>query len=41
VTLTAEVERASLLDRAILALGGRALLRRGFAEAIEKLGREA
>jgi uncharacterized protein YndB with AHSA1/START domain len=41
VTLAAEVERASLLDRAILALGGRVLLRRGFAEAIEQLGREA
>jgi len=41
VTLSATVERASLLDRAILALGGRALLRRGFAEAVEQLGRVA
>jgi uncharacterized protein YndB with AHSA1/START domain len=41
VTLAAEVDRVSLLDRAILALGGRAILRRGFAEAIEQLGREA
>lgn len=41
VTLAADVERASLLDRAILALGGRAILRHGFAEAVEQLGREA
>jgi hypothetical protein len=33
VTLAADVERASLLDRAIL--------RHGFAEAVEQLGREA
>lgn len=39
VTLAATVERASLLDRAILALGGRRLLRRGFAEAVDQLGR--
>jgi hypothetical protein len=41
VTLSAEVERASRLDRAILALGGRIVLRRGFAEALEQLGRVA
>jgi hypothetical protein len=41
VTLSATVERASLLDRAILALGGRMLLRRMFAEAVEQLGRAA
>lgn len=41
VTLSATVERASLLDHAILAFGGRALLRRGFAEAVAQLGRAA
>jgi hypothetical protein len=41
VTLSASVERASILDRAILLLGGRLLLRRAFAEAVEQLGRAA
>jgi hypothetical protein len=41
VTLSAEVERASLLDRAILALGGRLILQHGFHEALEQLGRLA
>ena len=41
VTLSATVQRASRLDRVILALGGRALLRRGFAEAVAQLGRVA
>jgi hypothetical protein len=41
VTLAAEVERASLLDRAILALGGRLILRRGFHEALAQLARVA
>ena len=41
VTLSAEVERARLFDRAILRLGGEFLLRRGFAEAIEQLGQVA
>lgn len=41
VTLSAHVERASLLDRAILVLGGRMVLRRAFAEAVEQLGRAA
>ena len=41
VTLSAEVVRASLVDRAVLALGGRLLLRRMFTEAVEQLGRVA
>jgi uncharacterized protein YndB with AHSA1/START domain len=41
VAISAEVERASPLDRAILALGGRRFLRRGFAQALEELGRVA
>lgn len=41
VTLSAVVERARPVDRAILALGGRRYLRRGFAEALEQLGRVA
>jgi hypothetical protein len=41
VTLSAEVEHARLLDRAILRLGGQFLLSRGFAEAIDQLGRVA
>ena len=41
VTLAAVVERARPLDRAILALGGRRYLERGFAEALEQLGRVA
>jgi uncharacterized protein YndB with AHSA1/START domain len=39
VTLSAEVERASPLDRALLALGGRRLLHRGFEDALDQLGR--
>lgn len=38
VTLSAEVVDASLFDRAVLALGGEAWLRRVFAEAVERLG---
>jgi hypothetical protein len=38
VTLAADVERATVLDRAILALGGRRVLRRAFAEALDRLG---
>ena len=41
VTLAAEVVRASALDRVVLALGGRLLLQRMFAEAVEQLGRVA
>lgn len=41
VTLTARVERGSLLDRAILAAGGTFWLRRVFAEALVQLGRVA
>ena len=41
VTLSAEVERAGALDRLILALGGRRLLARGFAEAVARLGEVA
>jgi carbon monoxide dehydrogenase subunit G len=39
VTLSAEVVRASLHDRLLLVLGGRRLLRRGFEDALEQLGR--
>lgn len=41
VTLSAVVERAGILDRAILALGGRIVLRRGFREALAQLARVA
>ena len=41
VSLTARVERASLLDRAILAVGGTVWLQRVFAEALVQLGRVA
>lgn len=41
VTLSAEVESAGLVDRAILALGGRRFLQRGFGEALAQLGRVA
>jgi hypothetical protein len=41
VTLTARVERGSLLDRAILAIGGTLWLRRVFVEALAQLGRVA
>jgi uncharacterized protein YndB with AHSA1/START domain len=41
VTLTALVEQARPLDRAILALGGNRYLERGFAEALAQLGRVA
>jgi uncharacterized protein YndB with AHSA1/START domain len=37
VRLAAEVEHAELLDRALLALGGRAWLRRRFAFGLERL----
>jgi hypothetical protein len=37
VTLSARVERASRLDRSILAAGGRRRLQRIFAEALEQL----
>jgi hypothetical protein len=38
VRLTAEVEEASLLDRALLALGGRVWMRRRFAFGLARLG---
>jgi hypothetical protein len=38
VTLSARVERASLLDSALLALGGRRWLRRRFEHVLETLG---
>ena len=41
VTLAAEVLAARPIDRVVLALGGRRLLRRMFAEAVEQLGRVA
>jgi hypothetical protein len=41
VTLSAVVERAGALDRAILALGGRVWLRRGFADVVRRLGEVA
>ncbi|HVV59747.1 MAG TPA: SRPBCC family protein [Gaiellaceae bacterium] len=41
VTLEAEVVQASLLDRAVLALGGRRWLRRGLREAVHRLGEQA
>jgi hypothetical protein len=41
VTLAAEVEQARLADRAILALGGRWYMRRGFEQALAQLGRVA
>ena len=41
VTLSAVVEHAAPFDRAVLALGGRRWLRRGFAEALAQLGRVA
>jgi len=41
VTLAATVERARPFDRAVLALGGRRYLQRGFADALEQLGRVA
>jgi len=37
VTLSARVERASRVDRSILAVGGRRRLQRIFAEALEQL----
>jgi uncharacterized protein YndB with AHSA1/START domain len=40
VALSAVIERAGLLDRAILALGGRRYLRQIFARTLENLGRE-
>ena len=40
VSLSAIVERAGALDRALLALGGRAYLRRIFARTLENLERE-
>lgn len=39
VTLSAEVERASLADRMLLVLGGRRWLRRRFERVLETLGR--
>ena len=39
VTLSAEVERASLADRVLLALGGRRWLRHRFERVLETLGR--
>jgi len=41
VTLSAVVERATRLDRLILAVGGRRLLARAFADAVAQLGRVA
>jgi hypothetical protein len=41
VTLSAFVESASPLDRAVLALGGRRWLERVFREALDQLGRVA
>ena len=41
VTLSAAVDEASALDRALLACGGAWWLRRTFAEAVEQLGRVA
>jgi hypothetical protein len=41
VTLSATVDRATALDRAVLALGGRRWLRRGFRAALAQLGRVA
>lgn len=41
VTLSAEIVRASLLDSAILLLGGRRLLAGGLRDAVEQLGRLA
>lgn len=41
VTLSAVVEEAQLFDRAILVLGGKRFLRRGFADALAQLGRVA
>lgn len=38
VRLTADVERASPLDRALLALGGRAWMRRRFEHILARLG---
>jgi hypothetical protein len=40
VRLAAEIERATPLDRALLALGGRWWLRRRFAATLDRLGRE-
>ena len=40
VRLAAEIERASLLDRVLLALGGRWWLRRRFASTLERLAAE-
>ena len=40
VTLAAYVERASLLDRIALALGGRAFLRSVFRRTLDNLARE-
>jgi uncharacterized protein YndB with AHSA1/START domain len=40
VRLAADIERASAIDRALLALGGRWWLRRRFASTLERLGRE-
>ncbi len=39
VSLSAEVERASVADRLLLALGGRRWLRRRFERVLETLGR--
>jgi hypothetical protein len=41
VTLSAEVERAGLGDRLVLAVGGTRWLERGFHEALAQLGRVA
>ena len=41
VTLTATVERAGLVDRALLAAGGRLWLRARLADALERLAAEA
>ena len=38
VTLSARVERASLLDRALLLVGGKRWLERTFAHAVARLG---
>jgi hypothetical protein len=38
VTLSADVLAASAHDRLLLALGGRTILARTFAEALERLG---
>ena len=40
VRLAAEIERASLLDRALLVLGGRWSLRRRFSSTLERLAAE-